>query len=359
MSSFKAHMGLMFCAFLMLGCSTSSVRTSTGPETSTAAPAPSQPSTSPASPASFQPPGPLGELSRLFVETYQAQRVEVKKEFSPVIVVTGSNLIFYQGEAKESVRVIPDIYHALKSVAHLPFAVYLRLKPFVDQPGELSETTIEQLQEIQSKITAARQALPAAGFSPEQFNRQLLILSASDALLAEVVRNRRTSGARLQEYTSLTGPLMLTNADEAGCAQILATHKQVLEWKKKMTCEEWDRLRVMNRGKHQARYRNAATQYFAWLFGEGSSSWSYQGESMRVIYSEFLGKEEESRDLLGTVLIDADASEVFFGDTWRLSEDILSRGAERCVKQLQDSDRFCDKSTVAMESKALQRKRKE
>ena len=113
-----------------------------------------------------------------------------------------------------------------------------------------------------------------------------------------------------------------------------------------MTCDEWKSLRVMNRGKHQARYRNAATQYFGWLLNEKSSPWSYPGESMRVTYSEFLGKEEESRDLLATVLIDADASEAFFGDAWRLSEDILSQGAETCVKQLQDSDRSCHQNAL-------------
>jgi hypothetical protein len=135
---------------------------------------------------------------------------------------------------------------------------------------------------------------------------------------------------------------MLKNADEAACAQVLGTHRQVMEWKKRMTCKEWANLRVMNRGKHQARYRNAATQYFAWLFGEKTSPWSYPGESMRVIYSEFLGKEEESRDLLATVLIDANASRAFFGDEWRLSEDILSHGAKTCIEQLQETDKVCN-----------------
>jgi hypothetical protein len=55
---------------------------------------------------------------------------------------------------------------------------------------------------------------------------------------------------------------------------------------------------------------------------------------MRVVFAEFLGKEEESTDLLATVLIDSDASSEFFGDSWRLSEDILSDGAATCVKKL-------------------------
>jgi hypothetical protein len=39
------------------------------------------------------------------------------------------------------------------------------------------------------------------------------------------------------------------------------------------------------------------------------------------------------------VLIDADASRAFFGNEWRMSEDILSDGAARCIAQLHESDR--------------------
>jgi hypothetical protein len=45
-----------------------------------------------------------------------------------------------------------------------------------------------------------------------------------------------------------------------------------------------------------------------------------------------------SGELLASILIDADASTAFFGNKWRLSEDLLSDGAARCIARLLKSD---------------------
>ena len=66
----------------------------------------------------------------------------------------------------------------------------------------------------------------------------------------------------------------------------------------------------------------------------------YPGESFRVLFIESLGKDEKSRDEFATILIDANASEAFFGDPWRLSEDVLSDGAANCIKKLPEEDRI-------------------
>jgi hypothetical protein len=39
------------------------------------------------------------------------------------------------------------------------------------------------------------------------------------------------------------------------------------------------------------------------------------------------------------VEIDADGSQAFFKDRWRMSEDILSNGAAACIAKLADKDR--------------------
>ena len=139
------------------------------------------------------------------------------------------------------------------------------------------------------------------------------------------------------------GPLMLQNAWDAGCEQIKTTHAQMMEWKKQLTQEDWTNLKVVNVARHQARYRNAATQYFHWLFGDDGPGWGYPGESMRVIFAETLGKDGTSIDELTTVEIDADASEAFFKNRWRMSEDILSNGAAACVAKLPEKDRLYTK----------------
>jgi hypothetical protein len=59
-----------------------------------------------------------------------------------------------------------------------------------------------------------------------------------------------------------------------------------------------------------------------------------------VIYAESLGPKEDASDELATVIIDADAGAAFFQDPWRMTEDILSKGATECIGKLPHSDRI-------------------
>jgi hypothetical protein len=131
---------------------------------------------------------------------------------------------------------------------------------------------------------------------------------------------------------------MLSNAWDAGCTQINETHRQVMIWKREMDDREWDRLRAVIRGAHQARYKNAATQYFAWLLN-GPADGAYPGECDRVVYAETIFGKQTARDVVATVIVDADASLAFFGDEHRLSEDILRDGARDCIGKLAIEDR--------------------
>lgn len=311
------------CALLAIGCSAPSV------QAPLSVPGPPPPA------------GPLAELNLLFREAYRERRVQIEEMASPVIVASGNDLVLHRGGATETVRVIPEIFHDLKAVAHLPFTLYLRLQPFADRPGELPPATLQWLGEIQPRIAAARTALGGLGLSPQQVYRQAEIFDACDELIGEALRHQRISAAELGGFTHRMGPLMLANADEAACAQVAGTHRQVMAWKQAMSCAEWEALRVVNRGRHQSRYRSAATQYFGWLLGEPGAEWSYPGESMKVVYGESLGKDEDALDLLGIVLLDAEAGDAFFQDPWRMSEDILSRGTQQCIRQLPATDRGC------------------
>ena len=142
--------------------------------------------------------------------------------------------------------------------------------------------------------------------------------------------------------------MLLENTRDAGCAQVLSTHRQMLAWKAANPSQDWSALVVVNRSAHQARYRNAATQYFAWLLGGTAPSWNYPGESLDVIYAEDIfpppGTTPTGTDLsmqvFSTITLDAAASRAFFGDEWRLSEDVLSDGAALCVAQLPPAERW-------------------
>jgi hypothetical protein len=60
----------------------------------------------------------------------------------------------------------------------------------------------------------------------------------------------------------------------------------------------------------------------------------YPLESRRLIYAEFISSNKDQLDLMATTFVDGDASEVFFGDRWRMSRDVLADGAKAHLKQL-------------------------
>lgn len=288
------------------------------------------------------PQGPLGEVDRSFLDSYCAFKPAVLSHQPPYVVVSGSSLILHwsaqTNKQPDKQKGIPETYHALKDVAHIPFSAYLLLLP-MEKGFATIDAQKPTLALLKDRIDKAETALDPAYFSAHQIARQRQILDASVKLLDTALQAGSSSKSTLLVFAKSMGPLMLQNAWEAGCDQIKTTHAQMMVWKKKLTADEWATLVVVNRARHQARYRNAATQYFLWLFGDESPSWSYPGESLRVIYAETLGLGEDTSDELATVVIDADASEAFFGNRWRLSEDILSEGAAACVAKLPPQDR--------------------
>jgi hypothetical protein len=325
--------------FLLTGCRSAPVKAavpaapaSPGSATPVIAGAPSGPPLIPA--------GPLGDLDQLFIDSYTSTRSEVIGKAAPFVVVSGSNLVLHRNGQKETVHVIPDLYHALKDIAHLPFTVYLDLSPVADATAPITAAKATQLQTLLTRIQSVQGVLATGGYSADEIPRQTEILEASKAMVSLTLKNNRIDRTSLGGFAHRMGPLMLLNAKDAGCIQIQGTHAQMMKWKETLSADEWQHLAVVNRARHQARYRNAATQYFHWLLNDTSTSWSYPGESMRVIYAESLAPKEEAQDELGTVVIDAEVSTAFFDDPWRLSEDILSEGADACIKKLPDADRL-------------------
>lgn len=290
-------------------------------------------------PADFSAEDPLAALNRLFREAYRDERARMKGELSPVIVFAGDELTLVRDGKSEVARVLPPSFHQLKAIAHLPFALYLRLKRVADLPAGL--TDLGFLADFRPTIARARQALSGLGLNARQLERQEEIFSATEALLAEVESRHTVGGAELRAFAARLGRAMLTNTHEAACLEIQGLHAQMMVWKKRMSCAEWGRLRAVNRASHQSRYSSAATQYFAWLLGGIAPPWAFPGESLRVVYAETLRPGDEARDLLATVVVDADASQAFFGDPLLLSADILSHGAANCIDTLPAEDRLC------------------
>ena len=280
-------------------------------------------------------PDPLVSLNKLFLEGYRERQAAVRTNTSPMIVADFSTLALYWHGAAETNRCIPDFYHALKAVAHVPFGIFLRVQPFaIEGDGRVPEPVVQALKDYQAQIGVAEASLAAAGFSDAQMVRQKQILRASMAYLSGVIMTGKAPRDQLVSFAREVGPLMLENANEAAAAELDMTHTAVMKWKARVPAEEWQRLVVVVRGPQMPRRMNILTQYFAKLLGEPSHNLGYPLESRRLIYAEFIPQGRDQIDLMATTFIDGDASEIFFGDRWRMSRDVLADGAEEHLRTL-------------------------
>ena len=284
-----------------------------------------EPETSPHSPS-------LDDLNGLFLEGYKRRREQVRDATSPVLVVNFGTLeLHYQGETKKEVG-IPPVYHHLKSIAHVPLGLYARITYYRAAPNPSALRA--EMETYRDKIQAVLPTLGSYGFTQKQLARQEKILTASLQIAGKAAGGRDPHELPLEKYARQLGPLMLQNADEAAAAQIDLTHQRVMDWKKSIAPADWKKLIVIVRGFQMPRRYNIATVYFSWLLDEKPHRLGYPGESRRLIYAEFIARNNGPLDLMATTLLDGDASEAFFGDRWRLSRDILADGARRRVREL-------------------------
>jgi hypothetical protein len=193
-----------------VGCRTAAVRSSV-------ASAPTLPSTPPATATSSPngpppiPPGPLGDLDQLFIDSYTSSRSELVQTAPPFIVVSGSNLVLHRNGQKDSVRVILDLYHALKDIAHVPFTVYLQLAPLAESGAPLTDAKAIPLRTLLTRIDAAQKILATGGYTADEITRQTEILNESQAIVSSTLKNNRADRSTLIAFTHQMGLLMLLN----------------------------------------------------------------------------------------------------------------------------------------------------
>src|SRR5262249_21664353 len=221
-------------------------------------------------------PDPLLKLNKLFLDGYKARQPSIKTNISPLIVANFSTLtLFWQGTV-ETNRCIPDIYHALKAVAHVPFGIFLRVEPYAKaNDSRIPAPMVHALEAYKTQVDAAAASLPAAGFSEIQVVRQRQILNASLAYLTNVIAAAPAPPTPLMAFAQSVGPLMLENANDAAAAELDMTHAVVMKWKKRIPPEEWKRLVVVVPGFQMPRRMNILTQYFAKLLGEPAHNLGY------------------------------------------------------------------------------------
>jgi hypothetical protein len=217
-----------------------------------------------------------------------------------------------------------SIYDPVKSIAHIPLAIYVTLTP---GDGAVDDDRLKTLAGLREFIPPAAASLDSLKFSAATLARQKQIVAASLAFLDHVARRRKVARSRLLALTRAMAPLAMENVADATRAQLDATHAQVSAWRRELSPQEWNRLHVLIIGPHMPREDLAVTQYFLRLLHEPT-------EGRRVVYAESLWEEPKALDLLATHLLDGSVGEAFFGDYLRMHRDLLGDAASQYLPRL-------------------------
>jgi hypothetical protein len=272
------------------------------------------------------PTDPLLALNDASRAAYRRAKEAALVRTGPVIFVEGDNLVLKHGDQRTEARFTPDVYHALKSVSHIPLALDVMLTS-VHDGDRVGDDLLDDLRRYRGLIVGAQERVRTLGLAPAQARRQEEIILGSLEFIDSLIKSRICEREARTAFTRRMAPLVMANATESARADLNALHCLVCRWKEQLPAGDWDRLTVIVMGRALPRKNNLAVQYFSRLLGE-------PGEGRRVVYAESLFDEPKALDLLATRLVDTQVGLDFFDDPTRLHRDLLGDAAREYLDHL-------------------------
>jgi hypothetical protein len=279
--------------------------------------------TTPAPTGPVQPPA-LTALNNAFRAAYADAKSRILASPGPLLIVNGDQFVLLRDGRRVEANVGTPIYDPVKTIAHIPLAIYVSLTP---GDGTVDDGRVKTLVGLRELIPPAEASLDRVKLPAATLGRQKRIVAASLNFLDDVAGSRKFARSSLLAFTRGMAPLAMENVTEAARAQLDAMHAQVSAWRRDLRPEEWTELHVLIIGPHMPRQDLVVTQYFLRLLHEKS-------EGRRVVYAESLWEEPKALDLLGTHLLDGSVGEAFFGDYMRMHRDLLGDAARQYLSRL-------------------------
>ena len=268
--------------------------------------------------------GPLGEANQAFHDSYRALTQDTRQMLGsrdlPVIVMHGDTVVLFHDGKREEAIVFPQLYHSLKAVSHLPFAVYITLA--TNGYGDLREKTLSDLKKQRRLAQTLLDNLATETILADRTDTSQKLLQSSVNFIGKLLTSGRLVESTVNDFAKEMAPLLLDNVAEAAQLELDRLHEQVTVWRSQIANHEWRNLYVVICSGHQARYRETSKQYFQRLLHEPESTGAELEN--RVVYAESIWDESDALNLLAEHLVDRQASKVFFGSPTRLQEDLLA-----------------------------------
>jgi len=270
---------------------------------------------------------PFLKLNNFFRKSYAKTRQVMVEKHAPAIAFVNGGLLFVRKGVKSRwVNITPDLYTDLKTISHIPLAVYVILA--VEKEGKLSTAKLTELKNLLLLVNEARKSIKSRSFtSDDQRKAQYTQSDLALDLINKCLRTNNFLHRDLKVFLEKSGPLIQRNVLESTTAQLEVAHKYTKEFYSELSDEEKKKLIVVVSGPKAARDQHAITQYFARVL-------NVKGEGAKILYAESVFSRKGVMNIMGTFLLDTEVGIAFFGDRWRMHRDLLSDAARYYISTM-------------------------
>ncbi|MBL8792757.1 MAG: hypothetical protein JNM56_02505 [Planctomycetia bacterium] len=275
--------------------------------------------------AGTAPADPLAQLNDYSRAVYAQARKTALEKSGPIVLLEGDSLVLLRQGKRTEVKAVPELYHQLKTVAHIPLALFAFT--IGQGEGDLGEQRAGELKKYRTLIENAAKDLPKRGLPAAVLARQNKIIDPSLAFIDGLLESKKVRRDEALKYIQGVKPAVLENMYDAAKSELDGLHKQMTAWKAELTPEEWKSLKVVIQGSALPRKGNLAVQYFARLLGE-------PGEGFRIVYTESVYDEERSLRSLATSELDRGVAIAFFDEPTRMHRDLLADVATEYIQKM-------------------------
>ena len=278
----------------------------------------------------------IAALDDRFISIYEATRdrlVDEQKARALIVVIDDRMLLYHGGREPQVITGLrPPLYEKLKTLNHVPLAIYCLL--IGDADADANDATLPQ--DVLAAVGDYRQQLAASAADFDTTNEvetgilacKVDMFERALAFLDRVMADGRVSREDLTAFGRANIADMNTCFFAATKVQLDICHARMMALKEKvLSPEDWVALRAVIIGPHMAHKEQNFLQYFARLLHTPKYT------DKRVVYFE--GEDVNGAfALLGTTMLDSRAARSIFGEDDRLHRDVLADATTGYLEKL-------------------------
>ncbi len=260
----------------------------------------------------------LQSADDFFREIYANKVDEKIDKAKPFLLIANDKIYLYKSNFITAKSLTPVIYNLLKSVDHIPLAVFVLLNDKTDQI--LDENTTFKLKKLEQFSRELSDRFEYSYVLDNTVKNQIEILKSTSNFCKPIIEKKQISKDKLQNFASLITKALMKNADiaTANLLENLNSYLQELNFNEQNKKD----LHVIILTAHMARSKQCICQYFQKYFNETA-------EGHHIIVLEDSNSTEMAVKLLGKHILDTDIANAFFHDPDRMHKDLLYQSAQK------------------------------